>query len=171
MKLEKLAEQLFHIQQGTNFDTANMNDPYIVFKKRIQLEKAKSMMIGPVEDLLNSSFVGKLKDRIFDIRDAFSTILISDKPGSVRNTLEQVLLPYVESNDRDFIKISQKAVFDLFDWAVQTNQELNDKLSNILLGSEDRETAADEIMTFIKSVKDDKNHPLLYIIFYDTPAK
>ena len=160
LKYSKLAEQLFHIQQGSNFDTANINDPYIAFKKRMQLEKARTMMISSVDSLLDNSFVGKLKDTIFDIRDAFSTILISDKVGVVRNTLEQVLFPYVESNDRDFVKISQKAVFDLFDWAVQTNQELNSKLSTILLGKEDRETAADEIMSFIKEVKADKSHPL-----------
>jgi hypothetical protein len=165
-KYSKLAEQLFHVQQGSNFDTASINDPFLAFKKRIQLEKARGTMISSVDSILDNSFVGKLKDRIFDIRDAFSTILISDKPGSVRNVLEATLLPYTDSNDREFVKTSQKAVFDLFDWAVQTNNAFGAKLQAILLGSEDRATAAEQIMNFVSAIKADPTHPLYnnYII-------
>jgi len=158
-KYAKLAEQLFHVQQGSNFDTANINDPFIVFKKRMQYEKAKTMMISSVDDLLNNSFVWALKDTIFDIRDAFSTILISDK-GAVRNVLEKVLLPYIDTPDRDFVKTSQKAVNDLFDWAMQTNEGFNAKIKSILLGSDDKASAAQEIMSFVSEVKKDKDHPL-----------
>src|SRR6478736_8644047 len=78
-KYSKYAEQLFHVQQGSNFDTANINDPFIVFKKAMQLEKARATMIDGVDKILDNSFVGKLKDVIFDTRNAFSTVLISDK--------------------------------------------------------------------------------------------
>lgn len=165
-KYSKLAEQLFHVQQGSNFDTASINDPFLAFKKRIQLEKARGTMISSVDSLLNNSFVGKVKDAIFDVRDAFSTILISDKRGNVRNVLERVLLPFTDLNDRDFVKVSQKAVYDLFDWAVQTNEGINAKLQSLLLGSDDELTAAEEIMDFVDDVKSDPDHPLAsnYII-------
>lgn len=159
-KYSKLAEQLFHVQQGSNFDTASINDPFLAFKKRMQLEKARTTMISSVDDILNNSFVGRIKDRLFDFRDALSTILISDKPGSVRNVLESVLLPYIDMSDREFVKISQKAVFDLFDYAVQINEGINAKLQSVLLGDEDRATAAEEIMSFVNSVKSDPTHPL-----------
>lgn len=159
-KYSKLAEQLFHVQQGSNFDTASINDPFLAFKKRKQLEKARTTMISSVDDILNKSFVGRIKDRLFDFRDALSTILISDKPGNVRDVLESVLLPYIDMSDREFVKISQKAVFDLFDYAVQINEGINAKLQSVLLGDEDRATAVEEIMSFVNSVKANPTHPL-----------
>ncbi len=164
LKYAKLAEQMFYVQQGSNFDTASINDPYIVFKKIMQLERARKTMISSVDDLLKNSFVGELKNKIYDIRDAFSTILISDKPGNIRNVIEEVLKPYVDMSDRDFVKISQKVVNDLFDWAVQTNQDFNQIIKPILLGGESTKSAAEEIMKFVKSVGED--HPLAgnYII-------
>jgi len=51
----------------------------------------------------------------------------------VRNVIQKVLTPYVENSDRDFVKIAQKAVADLFDWAVQTDQNLNEMVKDILV--------------------------------------
>ena len=73
--------------------------------------------------------------------------------------MEQVLLPYVNLNDRDFVKVSQKAVSDLFDWAVQVNTTLNAKIQTILLGTDNRKSAAEQVTEYIKSVKNDENHP------------
>jgi len=167
MKYAKMAEQLFLVQQASNFDTATLNDPYLIFKKLKQLERSKTSIISSVDKLISNSFIGALKNTIQDVRNAFSTILISDKsekptPGSqsVREVLETVLSPYIDLNDRDFVKISQKAVADMFDWAVQTNQQLNAKVKDILLGSDTEESAAEEIMKFVNKVKADESHPL-----------
>ena len=168
LKYAKMSEHLFLVQQGSNFDTATMNDPYLVFKKMLQLKRARGTIISSVDDILESSFVGRLKDVMGDIRDAMSTILISDRasdvPGnvSVREVMEAVLSKYLHLNDRDFTKVAQKAVNDLFDWAVQTDStnKLNTKLKDILLGGETRESAADEIINFVETVKADESHPL-----------
>jgi predicted NAD-dependent protein-ADP-ribosyltransferase YbiA (DUF1768 family) len=168
LKYAKLSEHLFLVQQGSNFDTATMNDPYLVFKKMLQLKRARGTIISSVDDILESSFVGRLKDVMGDIRDAMATILISDRasdvPGavSVREVMEAVLSKYLHLNDRDFTKVAQKAVNDLFDWAVQTDStnKLNTKLKDILLGGETRESAADEIISFVETVKADESHPL-----------
>ena len=159
VKYGKLAEHLFHVTQGSNFDTAVMNDPFLVFKKMIQLEKARKTMISSVDDVLDSSFVGFLKDAIFDVRDAFSTILMSDKQ-SVRQVLEDALLPFVELNDKEFIKVSQKIVNDLFDWAVQTDRSFNSQVEEILLGKGDVKSASAQVIDFQKKVLADKEHPL-----------
>jgi hypothetical protein len=45
--------------------------------------------------------------------------------------MESVLLPYVNLNDRDFVKVSQKLVNDMFDWAIQTSPEFKHKISFI----------------------------------------
>ena len=166
LKYAKMAEHLFHVTQGSNFDTANFNDPFLIFKKLLQLEKARKTIISSVDDLLNGSFVKELEEALRNIRNAYSEVLLSDRDSkdptkiSVRQLMEAVLLPYVDMQDREFIKISQKAVNDLFDWAVQTNTGLNTKVSEILLGKGTAKSAAKEIMQFVEKVKKDKEHPL-----------
>ena len=97
----------------------------------------------------------ELKDKIFDYRDAFSEILMSDK-GNVRQVLQNVLEPYTDMSDRDFVKLSQKAVNDLFDWAVQTTFKegvpVNTKVARILLGTETEKSAAEQIIDYRDSI-------------------
>ena len=159
VKYAKLSEQLFQVTQGSNFDTATINDPYLVFKKQMQLKKARNTMISSVDDVLDNSFVGALKDKIYDIRDAFATVLTSDKKA-VRNVIEAVLTPFIELNDRDFVKVAQKAVNDMFDWAVQTDRKFNMQVEEILLGKDNVKSAAAQVIAFQKQVLANKEHPL-----------
>lgn len=156
LKYAKMANHMFLVTQGSNFDTATFNDPYLVFKKFEQLKKAESTIISSVSDLINNSFIGKLSEAIYDTRNAFSTVLISDKKN-VRRVIQEVLRPYVDLNDRDFVKLAQKAVNDLFDWAVQVDRNLNSQVTNILLS--DNNTAK-QISDFVVSVRKDEKHPL-----------
>lgn len=151
LKYSKMASHMFNVSQASNYDTANINDPYLVFKKMIQLEKARKTIISSVDDIISGSFVKELKDKIFDYRDAFSEILMSDK-GNVRQVLQNVLMPYTEMSDRDFVKLSQKAVNDLFDWAVQTKSNVNTKVASVLLGSETEKSAAEQIIDYRDSI-------------------
>lgn len=151
LKYAKTASHLFTVTQGSNFDTANINDPYLVFKKLIMLKRAQNSVISSVDDILDSSFVGNLKNIIMDYRDAFSRILISDRPV-IRSMMEQVLLPYVGLSDRDFVKLSQLAVNNLFDWAVQTNTKVNKQVSKTLLGTSSEESVADQIMSYVEDI-------------------
>ncbi len=176
LKYAKMAEHLLHVTQGSNFDTATINDPFIIFKKKMQLQKGRQTILSSLDEnnntipavdgVLQKSFIGKLKDAIFNVRDAFSTFLISDRPSedpttvSTREVLEAVLLPYVNESDRDFVKIARKAVSDLFDWATQTSTQVNTQVESILLGKDGKASAAKEIMEFVKKVKEDKEHPL-----------
>jgi hypothetical protein len=93
--------------------------------------------------------------KIFDYRDAFSEVLMSDK-GNVRQVLQNVLMPYTDMSDRDFVKLSQKAVNDLFDWAVQTTYKdgvpVNTKVARILLGTETEKSAAEQIIEYKDSI-------------------
>ena len=93
-----------------------------------------------------------------DSRNAISNFLISDR-GETRKILEEILTPYAQDrylSDKDFVKIYRKAVNDLFDFAVQTDQKLNMKLKESLL-SEDG--TASEVLDFINEVKGNTNHP------------
>ena len=100
-----MASQMFTVTQGSNFDTATINDPYLVTKKRVQLEKARNTIfssvnkegetIAAVDGILDNSFIGPLAKVIYDVRDAFAEILISDRKN-IRKVMESVLIPYAE---------------------------------------------------------------------------
>jgi hypothetical protein len=159
LKYAKMAEQSFNVTQGTNFDTASFNDPFLVFKKLKQLMKARNTIFTSVDDMLDNAFIGKLKDTIVELRDALATILRADQ-GNVREVIQKVLTPYVGMNDRDFVKTSQRVVATLFDWAVQTQNGLNVEITDILLNKDTN--VAKEISEFVKPILDpaNENHPL-----------
>jgi len=177
VKYAKLASQLFEVIQGSNHDTANINDPYLVTKKEFQLEAARNTIISSVNEdgetitgvdsIMNNSFVGRLSDFINKYRNAFSTVLLSDR-STVRKVMIDVLKPYMKLNDRDFVKVSQKAVNDLFDWAVQNDRSINNHVVSIMLGDESEESAAKQIMEYrdkvlgneSKKIPADPSHPM-----------
>jgi hypothetical protein len=158
LKYAKMASQMFTFSQGTNFDTATFNDPYLIFKKLEQLKRAENSIFSSANELLKNSFLGELRNKLEKIRNSFVPILKSDNKN-IRTVIENVLLPYIDLPDADFIKVSQKAVADLFDWAVQTNpdKKLNEQITKLLL---DKDNAAGQISDFINVVKNTPNHPL-----------
>lgn len=149
-KYSKMASHLFLVVQGSNFDTANMNDTFLIFKKFKQLEKAKNSIISSVDDLINSSYIESLMNSLKNVREAYSEVFISEK-GNVKALLEKELTPYINLSDRDFVKVAQKVVADLFDWAVQTNSGLNKEIAKLLIGK-DKKSAAQEIIDFKNSI-------------------
>jgi len=157
LKYAKMAEQMFTVTQGTNFDTSSFNDPFLITKKLSQLEKARNTIISSVDKILESSFIGVLGDNIIKLRNALAEILKADQ-GNVRILLNKVLAPYTDMNDRDFVRTSQRAVSTLFDWAVQTNDHLNEKIKTDLLS---KDNTAQEMWDFIKPiVAPGSTHPL-----------
>ena len=169
LKYAKLAEQMFNVTQGTNFDTATFNDPTLVFKKQMQLEKARvsvirsvdkeGKIIPAVDAILDNSSLGNLSQTIYDVRNANATILVSDQK-IVRNIIQKVLLPYIGLNDRDFVKVAQKVVADFFDWTVQTEEggsALNKYIKDILVKDGG---ITPEILQFVSDIKKDTDHPL-----------
>ena len=171
LKYAKMASQMFNVTQGSNFDTSTFNDPYLIFKKEQQLIKAQNTIIASLNEnnevvpavnaILENSFLGVMANRLQDVRNAYSNILKSDNKA-IRNVIEKVLLPYVDLPDGDFIKIAQKAVADLFDWAVQIDKGYNKQIEEILLSDDN---AASEIIKFVNKVRKDKKNKL-----YDNQA-
>jgi hypothetical protein len=169
LKYAMMGNHLFQVTQGSNFDTATINDPYLITKKRVQVEKAQKTIFSSIDNegkvipavdaILKNSFIGPLANTIYDVRDAFAEILISDR-NNIRKVMESVLIPYADLPDRDFIKVSQKAVNDLFDWAVQNDRKLNNSVKKILLGTSTEKSAAKQIIEFRDKVMKDKDHPL-----------
>ena len=175
LKYAKLANQLFELSQGISWDTARINDPFLLLKKQIDLKKSRNTIfssydfdskeiINATDAIINASFLKKLIPTLLDSRDVLGTILTSDKKDSmVRNVLHKVLTPYSDRSDRDFIKIAKKAVANLFDYVVQTDgvnnygNPLNSKINETLLTFSNSPT---QVMDFVNKVKADDSHPL-----------
>jgi len=157
LKYAKMANQLFLVTQGSNYDTATFNDGYLIFKKNEQLKKARNTIISSVDSLLNNSYIGKLRSTMVKMRNALAEVLISDKPN-VRRVIENVLENYINEPDRDFIKIAQTAVNNLFDWAVQIDTGLNKYIESILLNNVT--SAAQQIANFVGTVEATPGHAL-----------
>jgi rRNA processing protein Gar1/arsenate reductase-like glutaredoxin family protein len=166
LKYAKMSEHLLHVTQGSNYDTAALNDPFLIFKKEMMLIKARNTIISSVDNLLDNSHVGVIRKTVGNIRDAYATVLLSDRDrnesggATVRSVLQNVLMPYIDMPDKTFLKISQKAVSDLFDWAVQNNEGFNEQIKSVLLGSSTAPSAATSVMSFVNSIKMDKDHQL-----------
>lgn len=165
LKYSKMAEQLLTFTQATNFDTATFNDPFLVFKKQMQIEKARKTIFSNVDEFLDASFIGELAKAINTFRDGIAEILLSDKKvnpngESIRSVLETVLTPYTGLSDKEFISISRKAVMTLFDWAVQTDRDLNTQISKVLLSNDKGESTASKIMELKKQAAKDPKHKL-----------
>ena len=162
LKYAKMAEHMFLVTQGMNFDTANFNDPYLIFKKIEQLKKAQNSIISSVDELIKNSFVKDIIKRLIDSREAMSQFLKSDQP-TVRKVIEKVLLPYINVRDKEFTKLAQKATNDLFDWAVQTNprngqgQLLSSLIRDVLVKDGGY---GNRIMKFVTDVKNNPSHAL-----------
>jgi len=150
LKYAKMAEQLLIVTQGTNFDTSSFNDPFLIFKKLYQLDKARNTIFSSADDLLENSFLGKMMEGIIDVRQALSEILIADRKGTIRETIQEVLKPYVEMNDRDFIRTSQRVVSTLFDWVTQVDGNLAEKINKMMVSKETN--VAKRITDFISSI-------------------
>ena len=85
------------------------------------------------------------------IRNAHSLVLLSDKPR-LRTIFQNILSQYVETGDREFVRISRGLVADLFDWAVSTDRKFGNTLKKVMLGTATEESAANEIINFRDSV-------------------
>jgi hypothetical protein len=165
LKYAKMSEQLLHVTQGTNWDTATLNDQLLIFKKNEQLKKANSTIFSSMNEnkietgangILKNSFIGKVRTFLNSARNAVAEILKSDK-AEVRDIMENVLRPYIDIPDADFLKVARKAVSDFYDWAVQVDSNRNQTIKELLLSDDN---APKQVLAFKNEIAKDTKHAL-----------
>jgi len=158
LKYAKMAEQLRLVTQGTNYDTANLNDPYLLFKKESDYAKAKQTIISSASDVLKNSFVEDIREYGNKSRNAIAQILKSDQ-SVIRNIMEKVLTPYTNLSDKEFVTVARKAVSDFFDWVMQNNSDVPkvNFLKRLML---DENSGVKMIKDFKDEIARDKNHAM-----------
>ena len=161
----KQSRDLFEVTQGTNWDTSTFNDPYLIFKKQEQYLNALSkpifsyvdgQVIPAAEALIETTFLKETISALVEARNGMATLLTSDQDVT-RTVLQKVLQPYINRPDREFIKISRAAVNSLYDYAVQTDQNLNIFLKSLLI---DKNGIASQVDKFVENVLGNPEHPL-----------
>lgn len=161
----KQAQDLFEVTQGTNWDTSTFNDPYLIFKKDQQYQNAitkpifsyvDGKVIPAAQALIQTTFLEETISSLQEARNGVATLLTSDQETS-RTVLQKVLLPYINRPDREFIKIARTAVNSFYDYAVQTDQNLNMFLKSLLV---ENNGTASKVDKFIENVLGNPEHPL-----------
>jgi hypothetical protein len=166
LKYAKMASQSFTLNQGINWDTSRFNDPLLITRKQVKLEEARNTIFSTVgnvdvaDALINDTFLGGMVSALEQSRNALGTLIPSDEEGSnIRNTIQEVIEPYARNifSEDDFIKVARKLVADVFDYAVQTNENLNTEIQSILL---DKNGVVAQAQSFIKEVLSNEDHPM-----------
>ena len=166
LKYAKMASQAFTLNQGINWDTSRFNDPLLITRKQVKLEEARNTIFSTVgnvdvaDALINDTFLGGMVSALEQSRNALGTLIPSDEEGSnIRNTIQEVIEPYARNifSEDDFIKVARKLVADVFDYAVQTNENLNTEIQSILL---DKNGVVAQAQSFIKEVLSNEDHPM-----------
>jgi len=167
LKYGMMANQLFKVVQGSNFDTTSFNDPMLIFKKEEQLSQARETIISSVDNLLSNSFVGGVRLALRDSRNAIGYTTLTSDTRRVRAVLQRVLRPYVNMADRQFVKVARKAVNDLFDWAVQIDPTFKVNMERDLLSNNG---TAKQITDYFNTIKANTEHPLYKNIIINSLA-
>lgn len=134
-----MSSHLFKLTQGSNYDTANFNEPALIYRKQRATQNARdNSILSSVDRLLNSSFIGNIADKLVKVKGALGTIFKLDTP-SVSNILEDVMDPYLAPDkfisEKDFLGITTKIQSSFIDWITQTLGEgrLNTKIKPLLM--------------------------------------
>ena len=166
LKYAKMASQAFTLNQGVNWDTSRFNDPLLITRKQVKLEEARNTIFSTpdganaADAIINNTFLGRMVASLEQSRNALGSVLPSDEQGSnIRNTIDSVIEPYARNifSEDDYIKVARKLVADVFDYAVQTNENLNTEIQSILL---DKNGVAAQAQSFIYEVLSNQDHPL-----------
>jgi hypothetical protein len=134
-----MASHLFKVTQGSNYDTANFNEPALVYRKQRATENARyKSIISSVDSILNTSFIGNTAEKLIKVKGAIGTIFKLDDPA-VAPIIESVLDPYVAPDkflsEADYLGIANKVQASFIDWITQTLGEgkLGSRLKALLI--------------------------------------
>ncbi len=156
---ETLSKGLFVAIQGSNYDTSRFTSPEIVEDKKLQYQAAVNLdtIKGQTNKILDSSFLGTVKDAVEETNKALSGLLNTQK-GDAKRMLNKLAVKFsTQFFSRDHkTKYLQRAEASMIDYLSQTQIEFGGFELNQLIPS-----------LFLKEgnvaqmVKAAKEHPLL----------
>lgn len=131
------SQQLFRLQQGTDYDTTNINDTYSLKFKALQTRKTEYNVWNDANTYMNSTFIGTQKRALEDVTDVFSDILVVENPTTQKYLMpiiEQIGEKYISADDKK--QMARKLEESLFNFTIQTGTGINSSLKHMLVDAE-----------------------------------
>lgn len=169
LKYNSLGWDLFNYYQGSNWDTARLNDPNEMRLKQLKFMKANNQLplsvdkpskISPVGKIMSSTFIGTMKRSAERLNEGLKSI-INVQIGAAGSILDDIAFdlfrqPGLTQYDRNQLMLATET--SLVDFAVQTNGQINGKpigeyLSSLLLGNK-------AVARYIEAMQDIKDHKI-----------
>lgn len=151
MKYSVISSNLFRMQQGTNYDTASLNDNNALYFKEYQREQAISNNIfNSAEKYLGSTFIGDQREKLLSANSALSDVIkINQSPTKeyVSEILSRIAAKPISLDDK--VRIAGKMEESLVNFLIQTKTSVETSLLNTFLLN--KETAIVNQLREIKS--------------------
>ena len=164
LKYQEMANDLFTLMQGVNWDTAHMSDPEQFLLKDIKYWKANNTIFTPASEILSNVFIGGVRTNLLKSRNAIGSFIAIEHPN-VRTTLDElkrkfISLSFMPSAD-DYGKTASRINNSFINYILQLKGKMSEKtLINILL---DEATSAASLLEKIKASipRDSDLYPIL----------
>jgi hypothetical protein len=138
LKYATLANNLYRFQQGSNYDTARMNDANSSYFKEKQKTNAEIKNIfSDVNSYLNNSGIGAQRKAILSIGNTLTDVL-PVQSFTVQSYLQEILNKisgkYISLDEKN--KIAGKLERTLFDWLIHTRTGINNSYAHMMVNPE-----------------------------------
>jgi hypothetical protein len=168
LKYNSLGWDLFHYYQGSNWDTARLNDPNEGRLKELKYEKANGTLSGqfPMPSISRvstamTSFVGTMKTAYKRLDEGLRS-LINVQTGAASEVLNMIAMDIFNQgglNAYDRNQIMLAAETSMVDYAVQTNGQVLGKpissfIHSLILGDK-------SVARYIQAIKDSQDPKLV----------
>lgn len=137
LKYQVYANHLFTLQQGTNYDTATLNDNYSLYFKELQTSKANTSLWSNAEEYMNNSFIGNQRVALREATAALSDVLQITNPVTQREfnkILSPIAQKFIPLDDK--IRLARKLEESLLNYLVQTKSGINNQIHTLLVNKQ-----------------------------------
>lgn len=133
LKYSVIAQNLFRLTQGTNYDTARFTSDYSLVFKELQYQDAKENNIFSSSDkFMNSSFLGNTREKLIAATQAINTI---SPLKDVKSILSQIAADF-KRNFNAKQNVGNLIEESYISHLLQTKLKLNGQLEPLILSTE-----------------------------------
>ncbi|HJT73211.1 MAG TPA: hypothetical protein VJ720_04310, partial [Chitinophaga sp.] len=123
LKYSVFSDHLFALAQGSNYDTDRLGDSAMIFRKQQLSAHARSYnLFDSIDHMFERTFLGKIRDRLTNVKDALGNIFVLDNP-IISPGLQEVLVQYVQPHQQvsadDFLMVASKLQSSFLDYMTQ----------------------------------------------------
>lgn len=154
LKYSAMANNLFRLTQGTNYDTANFSNPYLILRKIMKtLDAERNNIFSSANKILDSTFIGKTRDALQLATDMMSDSFFKFTHTSIQPYVFPIIYEIGERfrlSDADFLKVARKVEQKFIAFLMQQTSIKSDTIPYFLLNPA---TATVNSVAALKAIK------------------